>query len=281
MSSCTLIERASGACERPALFVSPGRLHAPLFSSHRGVYTPRSPIRETLMTHPTLPLPSRRRFLQHTGMGFGSLALGALLHQENEAAAKPHFPARAKAVIWLFMTGGPSQVDTFDYKPELQRRDGQTLSGADPRTGFFQTSGRCLKSPFRWARHGQSGTWVSDLFPHMARHVDDMAYIHSNYLAANNHAPASIELLCGQNRPGTPIMGFCFTYGLSTENQNLPAFVVMHDQRPRGDDGIWSGGFLPKTYQALALDARRREAIDNLSRPTGQSDPQQRMQLDL
>jgi hypothetical protein len=237
-----------------------------------------------------LAIPSRRSFLQQAGLGFGSLALATLLHEQSRAQPAPanplaprppHFPARAKAVIWLFMTGGPSQVDTFDYKPELQRRDGQTLSGADPRTGFFQTSGRCLKSPFRWARHGHSGSWVSDLFPHMSRHVDDMALIHSNYLAANNHAPASIELMCGQNRPGSPSLGAWLTYGLGTENQNLPAFVVMHDQKPRGDDGIWSGGFLPKTYQALALDARRREAIDNLARAAGQTDPQQRLQLEL
>src|SRR5437764_7840622 len=142
------------------------------------------------MTHPTLPLPSRRRFLQHTGMGFGSLALGTLLHQQSAAIAKPHFPARAKSVIWLFMTGGPSQVDTFDYKPELQKRDGQKLAGADPKTGFFTTSGKCLRSPFTWARHGRSGSWVSDVLPNLARHVDDMAFIHSCHSAANNHAPA-------------------------------------------------------------------------------------------
>src|SRR4051794_9949737 len=100
-------------------------------------------------------------------MGLGSLALATLLHEEGGLSADtgarqaPHFPARAKSIIWLFMTGGPSQVDTFDYKPELQRRDGQTLAGADPQTGFFQTSGRCLKSPFRFAQHGRSGTWAS------------------------------------------------------------------------------------------------------------------------
>src|SRR5262245_24319833 len=126
--------------------------------------------RETIMTHPTLNLPSRRQFLQNTGMGFGSLALGALLHQESEAAAKAHFPAKAKSVIWLFMTGGPSQVDTFDYKPELQKRDGQKLDGADPKTGFFTTSGKCLRSPFEFRQHGKSGSWVSDILPYMARH---------------------------------------------------------------------------------------------------------------
>jgi hypothetical protein len=153
------------------------------------------------------------------------------------------------------MTGGPSQVDTFDYKPELQRRDGQVLAGADPRTGFFTTSGRCLKSPFAFRQHGQSGSWVSELLPHTARHVDDMAFLHSCYTSQNNHAPASIELMTGQNRPGYPSMGSWLTYGLGTLNENLPAFVVMHETKPRGDDNIWTPGFLPKSNQPLTLDA--------------------------
>ncbi|MDB5341332.1 MAG: hypothetical protein JWN70_6951, partial [Planctomycetaceae bacterium] len=129
-------------------------------------------------------LPSRRQFLQDAGLGFGSLALANMLHQQSRAdtpvasadnplALKtPHFPAKVKSIIWLFMTGGPSQVDTWDYKPELQKRDGQDLAGADPKTGFFSTSGKCLKSPFEWKQHGQSGSWVSDLFPHLSQHVD-------------------------------------------------------------------------------------------------------------
>lgn len=233
------------------------------------------------MTHPTLHLPSRRRFLQQTGMGFGSLALGSLLHQESQGAAKLHFPAKAKSVIWLFMTGGPSQVDTFDYKPELQKRDGQKLDGADPKTGFFTTSGKCLRSPFTWKQHGKSGAWVSDILPHMARHVDDMAFLHSCYATANNHAPASMEISCGQVRPGYPSMGAWVTYGLGSLNQSLPSFVVMHETKPRGDDGIWSPGFLPKNYQPLTLDARRREEIANLARSPGQTESQQRAQLDL
>src|SRR6202163_624980 len=106
------------------------------------------------MTHDSpLQLPSRRRFLQSAGMGLGSLALASLLHEQSsvqERVRQPHFAPKVRSVIWLFMTGGPSQVDTFDYKPELQRRDGQALAGADPRTGFFETSGRCLASPFAW-----------------------------------------------------------------------------------------------------------------------------------
>lgn len=239
-----------------------------------------------------ISLPTRRRFLQQVGMGCGSLALTSLLHQEGllaaqvsatdtTAARQPHFTPRARSVIWLFQTGGASQVDTFDYKPELQRRDGQTLAGADPRTGFFSTSGRCLKSPFKFHQHGQSGAWVSELFPHMAQHVDDMAFLHSCYSSQNNHAPASIEISCGMNRPGYPSMGSWVTYGLGSMNQNLPAFVVMHETKPRGDDNIWSPGFLPKNNQPLLLDARRREEIANLARSQGMTDVHQRAQLDL
>jgi hypothetical protein len=239
-----------------------------------------------------LPVPSRRRFLRDSGLGFGALALADLLHRESDAAPaaattdplapKPaHFPPKVKSVIWLFMTGAPSQVDTWDYKPELQKRDGETLAGADPKTGFFTTSGKCLKSPFGWKQYGESGSWVSDLFPHLSKHVDKMTFLHSMYLRQNNHAPASIELMCGTNRPGLPALGAWLTYGLGSENLDLPSYVVMHDTRPRGDDQIWSAGFLPKTYQALALDARRKEAIDNLARDGRHSEQQQRMQLDL
>src|SRR5262249_13262437 len=162
------------------------------------------------------PFFSRRQFLARSGLGCGSLALAAMLQQQglaapdpaaalNPLAAKPpHFAPKAKAVIWLFMTGAPSQVDTFDYKPELQKRDGQSLAGAAPKTGFFTTSGKCLRSPFGWKQHGQSGKWVSDILPHMAQHVDDMAFIHSLYVKANNHAPASMELCCGMAKPGYP-----------------------------------------------------------------------------
>lgn len=237
-----------------------------------------------------LLLPSRRRFLQEAGLGFGSLALASMLHAETKsesiaadplALRSPDFPGRVKSIIWLFMTGGPSQVDTWDYKPELQKRDGQDLAGADPKTGFFTTSGKCLKSPFEWKQHGESGSWVSDLFPHLSKHVDKMCFLHSMHLRQNNHAPASIEFMCGTNRPGLPALGAWMTYGLGSQNQSLPSYVVLHDTRPRGDDQIWSAGFLPKTYQALALDARRKETIDNLSRDARHTDAQQRSQLDL
>src|SRR5205823_3797149 len=151
-----------------------------------------------MMTANLLPL-SRREFLRRTGSGCGALALSWLLQREFAGAAEklPHFRAKTKAVIWVFMTGGPSQVDTFDYKPELQKRNGQGLAGADPKTGFFTTSGKCLASPFGWNQYGQSGSWVSDILPRTAQHVDDMAFIHSCHSTANNHAPASMEITGG------------------------------------------------------------------------------------
>jgi hypothetical protein len=236
-----------------------------------------------------LLLPSRRRFLRESGSGFGAVALASLLGDVSNAntsagpspLALPHHPPRAKRVIWLFMTGAPSQMDTWDYKPELQARAGQPLPDADKKVGFFETSGTCLASPFTWAQHGASGTWVSDLFPHLARHVDDMCFIHSMHLKANNHAPAAMELMCGLNRPGMPSMGAWLDYGLGSMNDALPAFVVMHERKPRGDDQIWSAGFLPKSHQALAIDARRKEAIENLARRAGQSADAQRVELDL
>ena len=234
----------------------------------------------------SVQLHSRRTFLQQSGMGLGSLALASLLHetshsQEPSLARQPHITPKVPSAIWLFMTGGVSHVDTFDYKPELQRRHGQTLAGADPRTGFFETSGRCLRSPFRFRQHGRSGTWVSDLFPHVAGHVDDLAFVHSCYSSQNNHAPSCLEMMTGMNRPGYPSLGSWLSYGLGTLNQNLPSFVVMYETKPRGDDSIWSPGFLPRNHQALTLDARRREEIANLTRTQEVSDAQQRSQLDL
>ena len=140
------------------------------------------------MHHPMINSPrNRREFLKKAGLGCGSLALTSLLHQEGVIAATSsasnplterasHFEPKAKAVIWLFQTGSPSQVDTFDYKPELQKRDGTSLAGADPKTGFFTTSGKCLKSPFAWAQHGESGAWTSEIFPNIFKHVDEMLF---------------------------------------------------------------------------------------------------------
>jgi hypothetical protein len=234
---------------------------------------------------------SRREFLRRAGGGLGLLALADLLHAEESrstnplAPKKPHFPAKAKAVIWLFMNGGPSHVDTWDYKPELEKRDGQELPGFDPNTGFFnQQVGPLMKSPFRWRQHGQCGKWVSELFPHLSRHVDKMAFIHSLWTDSNNHAPALFKMNSGMSRMGFPCVGSWVTYGLGSESQDLPAFCVMYDTLgrgiPKGHSLNWGAGFLPSIYQGTAFKPQG-QPIDNLERPADLSPQRQRQQLDL
>jgi hypothetical protein len=236
---------------------------------------------------------TRRDFLRRTGSGLGSLALAGLLADAAQAdsplnplAPHPsHFPSKAKSVIWLFMNGGPSHVDTWDYKPELQMRSGQELKGFDKNTGFFVDQvGPLMGSPFKFAQHGQSGAWVSDIFPEMAKHVDEMAFMHGCHTETNNHAPALFEINTGMSRMGFPCVGSWVTYGLGTENQNLPAFVVMYDTLgrgiPKGHAQNWGAGFLPGVYQGTALNGQG-PPIDNLERSKSLTDSAQRSQLDL
>jgi hypothetical protein len=236
--------------------------------------------------------------LRRSGQGAGLLALAGLLQDRGllvpsaQAAGldplgpRPaQFPARAKSVIWLFMNGGPSQVDTWDYKPELIRRHGQSLEGFDKNTGFFTESvGPLMKSPFAWAQHGQSGTWVSDLFPHLSRHVDKMAFLHSCHTESNNHSPALFMINTGSTRMGSPCVGSWVTYGLGSESRNLPAFVVMSDPLdrglPKGQASNWGAGFLPSVYQGTWLRPKG-EPIDNLRPVAGMGSAAQRAQLDL
>ncbi len=238
---------------------------------------------------------SRRQFLKTVGGGFGLIALAGLLQREGLLAEekplnplapkKPHFEAKAKSVIWLFMNGGPSQVDTWDYKPELEKRDGQELKGFDPNTGFFRDQvGPLMKSPFKFARHGQCGAWVSELFPRMAEHVDKMAFLYSCWTDSNNHSPALFKINTGQSRMGFPCLGSWVTYGLGSESQSLPAFCVMYDTLgrgiPKGHAQNWGAGFLPSIYQGTALKPQGAP-IDDLVRSPEMSDDQQRAQLDL
>ncbi|MEO1971015.1 MAG: DUF1501 domain-containing protein, partial [Pirellulaceae bacterium] len=237
---------------------------------------------------------SRRAFLRHSGLGCGALALTSMLNDggllSSTKAAEPprllqprhpHFAAKAKSLIWLFMPGSPSQGGTFDYRPEVQKRDGMKLEGADPKTGFFTTSGKVLKSPFRFQRHGESGAWVSEIFPHMAKHTDEMAFVYSCFSESNNHTPAMLEMNSGMFLQGRPCVGSWLTYGLGSENQNLPGFVVLHGAMPRGGKPIWSPGFLPKVYQPTSIDGRNNTPIANLARRQGMSEQQQRSQLDV
>ncbi len=233
---------------------------------------------------------SRREFLARAGGGLGLLALADLLNAGDAptnplAARPPHFTARAKSVIWLFMNGGPSHVDTWDHKPELAKRDGQELPNFDPTTGFFSAQvGPLMKSPFKWAQHGQCGKWVSDLFPNMAKHVDKMAFIHSLWSDSNNHSPALFKINTGMSRMGFPCVGSWVTYGLGTDSQSLPAFCVMYDTLgrgvPKGHSLNWGAGFLPTVYQGTAFKPQG-EPIDNLSRPADLTAERQRAQLDL
>lgn len=243
--------------------------------------------------------PSRREMLRQAGGGAGLLALAGILADEGliapAQAADPaldplaprpaHFPAKAKNVIWLFMNGGPSQVDTWDYKPELLKRDGQELKGFDKNTGFFtEQVGPLMKSPFGFKQHGQSGKWVSDIFPEMSKHVDKMAFLHSCWTESNNHSPALFMINTGFPRMGFPCVGAWTTYGLGSESRDLPAFVTMTDPQgrgfPKGYSQNWGAGFLPSVFQGTWLRPTG-EAIDNLKPPADMGPAQQRAQLDL
>jgi hypothetical protein len=237
-------------------------------------------------------------------MGFGLMGLAALLenhgHTAIAAAASasaaspltaklPHFPAKARSVIWLFINGGPSQVDTFDYKPALAKWQGKSLKEFDSSfkdtTGFFRNQvGGLMPSPFQFRQHGESGKWVSSLFPNLARHVDKMAFIHSIYSESNNHSPALFMMNSGLPRMGYPCVGSWVTYGLGSESDSLPAFVVMSDPRgrglPKGNANNWSAGFLPSVFQGTWLKPQG-DPIDNFRRPDSLTEAQQRHHLNV
>ena len=245
---------------------------------------------------------SRRDLLQRAGNGLGVLGLASLLADEgllaagsptpsSSSTADPlaprtgHFPAKAKAVIWLFINGGPSHVDTWDYKPELERRNGVALDGFDNATGFFQNAvGPLMKSPFEFRQYGQCGKHVSSLFPRLSQHVDRMAFVHSGHTESNNHSPALFMMQSGMTRMGFPCVGSWVTYGLGSRSRDLPAFVVMSDPRgrglPKGHALNWGAGFLPSVYQGTYLRPKGKP-IDNLERPSAMTASQQRTQLDL
>lgn len=176
-------------------------------------------------------------------------------------------------------------MDTWDYKPELQKRDGQPLPGFDAKTGFFPDAvGPLMKSPFDWAQHGQSGSWGSSLFPHLCKQIDKMAFMHSCWTQSNNHSPALFMMNTGATRMGYPCVGSWVTYGLGSESDSLPSFIVMSDPQnrglPKGTALNWGAGFLPSVYQGTWLRPQG-EPIDNLLRAKSLTDKQQRAQLDL
>lgn len=240
----------------------------------------------------SFPEYTRRHWLQRAGAGVGGLGLATLLADEGLldggdplAPRKGHFGGKAKSVIWLFINGGPSQVDTWDYKPELEKMDGKELNGFDKNTGFFANAvGPLMKSPFEFTPRGQCGKMVSSLFPKLGEHVDKMAFIHSGHTESNNHSPALFMMNSGQPRMGLPCVGSWVTYGLGSESRDLPAFVVMSDPLnrglPKGHAANWGAGFLPSVYQGTWLKPKG-DPIDNLNRPKHMNDAQQLRQLAL
>ena len=233
---------------------------------------------------------SRRELLKVSSAGFGSLALAGLLAQEQARAAAtdplavkaPHFPARAKRVIFLFMHGGPSQVDTFDYKPLLKRDHGRPLPFARPKVVSSETF-NLLQSPWAFKQYGQSGAWVSDLFPETAKCVDDMCFIKSMYGSNSRHGGALLELHTGSDTFIRPSMGSWVTYGLGTENASMPGFLTICPTQSHGGANNFGSAFLPAPYAGTAIGSvgiaakdARIPFISNKETPR----PIQRMEID-
>jgi hypothetical protein len=255
---------------------------------------------------------TRRQLLERAGGGFGLLGLASLLHSDGmleqalaESGAGPNdvasrlsqnpmamragqLPGKAKRVIWFFVNGGPSHVDTWDFKPGLAKWDGKSIKEFDPgfknTTGFFKDAvGGLMKSPFKFSARGDCGKMVSEIFPNLGEHVDKMAFIHSGFTESNNHSPALFMMNTGFPRMGYPCVGSWVTYGLGSESQDLPGFVVMSDPRgrglPKGSAANWGAAFLPGVFQGTHLHPKGAP-IDNLERAAMMSDGEQRAQLD-
>ena len=223
---------------------------------------------------PLKPSPlTRRRLLCDAGMGFGWAAFSWLLQQELQAATRdasplalkqPHFTPKAKRVIQIFAVGGMSHLDTFDYKPELVQRDGKSF---DIKT-FFGQAGNLYKSPWEFRRRGQSGLWVSDLLPNLAQCADELTLVRSMAAKSANHMPAIAQMNSGFVLTGYPTMGAWVSYGLGTESQNLPAYVVLPDPRslPWGGSLNWTSAFLPATHQGTPFRTSG-EPVPDLTTP--------------
>jgi hypothetical protein len=230
------------------------------------------------MNHPL----SRRHFLWHSGGGLGGIALAYLLGQDGLLASdrpvgkgKPelngglHHKAKAKRVVQLFMSGAASQLDTFDYKPELIKRHGQEFVPGGKVELFQSSPGPIMKSPWKWKQYGQCGKWVSDLVPHLATCVDDLAFLPAMISKSNVHGPATFMQATGFVLPGYPAMGAWVTYGLGSLNDNLPSFVVLPDSRGYAPNGPanWSSAFLPAAYQGTMVKAGSKNPIFDLFPP--------------
>jgi Protein of unknown function (DUF1501) len=226
---------------------------------------------------------SRRAMLKTAASGFGYLAFAGLSTWAAEKAAnplapkKPHFPARAKHVIFLCMKGGPSHVDTFDYKPQLTADDGKPFT-----QGRFNGA-KLLGSPWKFAQHGQSGLWISELYPETAKHADDLCIVRSMQTDLPSHAQAFVQMHAGIFQAPRPSLGSWTLYGLGTENENLPGFITLCPPESFGGSGNYASAFLPAIYQGTRIGSGSqpiaRATINNLRNPV-QSRTSQRAQLD-
>ena len=230
------------------------------------------------------PLLNRRGFLGHTATGLGGIALAHLLGQDRASGAvpirpniqpsnpnaprQPHFQARAKRVLMIFCSGAVSQIDTFDYKPELIKRHGQPMPGAEGLVTFQGQQGNLTKSPWEFRPRGQSGKMVSDLVPHLGALADEMCFIHSLTGKTNTHGPGENFMGTGFTLDGFPSMGAWATYALGSENDELPAYVAVPDPRgaPQSAGNFWGPGFLPAAFQGTDFNAT--QPLRNLSRPS-------------
>jgi hypothetical protein len=235
--------------------------------------------RPSLPPNPLIAV-DRRDMLQRCGMGFGAMALGSILNDQPAAAATAmtshpaQAPSKIRSVIHLFMNGGQSHVDTFDPKPLLQKHGGKPVPGGNLKTE--RPTGAAFPSPFRFRHYGESGLPVSELFPNVARSIDDMCVIRSMHADVPNHEPSLLLMNCGEGRLVRPSMGSWLTYGLGTENQNLPAFVAMcPGGYPIQESQNWQSGFLPGVYQGTYIDTKHQninrliENIRNDQTPSG------------
>jgi len=242
---------------------------------------------------------TRREFVWQAGGGFTAVALAAMLGEDGFLAEqafaadgtsrfinplapkKPNFTPKAKSVIFLYMYGGPSQIDTFDYKPNMKGMDGKTIDVKTFGRGGHKNQGRIVEPKWNFKQYGKSGQWVSELFPNVATCVDDIAFVKSMTADSPIHGSAMLQMNTGKILSGSPCIGSWVNYGLGTVNQNLPGFVVMLDPRGGPISGAknWSSGYMPASYQATTINAGHTPILD-LKRPEGMSDPMQRKMLD-
>ncbi|MBX5495846.1 MAG: DUF1501 domain-containing protein, partial [Bryobacteraceae bacterium] len=228
---------------------------------------------------------TRRELLTKIGAGFGMVGLQGVLSAADDrnplAPKAPHFPARAKHVIYLFLNGGPSQVDTFDPKPMLDKYHGQPMPTGNLKTE--RKTGNLMRSPFQFKRCGESGIEISEIFPQIGSMIDDICVIRSMYTDRPNHEPSLFLLNCGEKLPGRPSMGSWLTYGLGTENQNLPGFVVLCPGLPVLGHQLWTSAFLPAVHQGtyISLEEKDPQKLIANIRNTRWTPEEQRMELDL